>query len=240
MLAIYFKEINEFLNSLIAYIVIGVFLIATGLIVWVFPSTNVLDYGYATLDTFFSQAPFVLMFLIPAITMKSFAEEKRNGTIELLYTLPFRDHSIIFGKFLAGFTLVILSVLPTLVYYFSIHYLGHPVGNIDTAGAIGSYIGLLLLGAVFTSIGIFASALTGNQIVSFILAAFLCFVLYAGFDALASINIWSKTSYLVKNLGLLSHYQSLGKGLIDFADVVYLLSVVVVMLVLTKISLNRK
>lgn len=238
MITILKKEINEFLDSLIAYVVIGIFLIGIGLLMWVFPETNVLDYGYASMETLFSLAPYVFMFLIPAITMKAFAEEKRSGTIELLYTLPFRDIEIVIGKFLAGFLLVIFSVLPTLIYYFSLSYLGNPVGNIDTAGIIGSYIGLILLGGIFTSIGILSSALTGNQIVSFILAAFLCFTFYAGFDSIAAINIWTETSYIIEQIGILSHYETLSKGLIDFSDVVYFLSMIVLFLYMTRIILN--
>jgi len=238
MRTILFKEINEFLDSLIAYVVIGIFLTGIGLLMWIFPDTNVLDYGYASMETLFSLGPYVFMFLIPAITMKSFAEEKRAGTIELLYTLPFKDIDIIGGKFLAGFLLVVFSVLPTIIYYHSLSYLGNPVGNLDTAGIIGSYIGLVLLGGIFTALGIFASALTGNQIVSFMLSAFLCFTLYTGLDAIASINLWTDTSYLIRQVGILSHYESLSKGLIDFADVAYFLSMIVMIIYFTKVVLN--
>lgn len=238
MITILRKEINEFLDSLIAYVVIGIFLTGIGLLMWVFPDTNVLDYGYASMETLFSLAPYVFMFLIPAITMKAFAEEKRGGTIELLYTLPFRDIEIVVGKFFAGFLLVIFSVLPTLIYYFTLSYLGNPAGNIDTAGITGSYIGLILLGGIFTSIGILSSALTGNQIVSFILAAFLCFAFYAGFDSVASINIWSETSYIIEQIGILSHYETLSKGLIDMSDVLYFVSMIVLFLYFTRIILN--
>ena len=238
MITILKKEINEFLDSLIGYVVIGIFLIGIGLLMWVFPETNVLDYGYASMETLFSVAPYVFMFLIPAITMKAFAEEKRNGTIELLYTLPFRDIEIVIGKFLAGFLLVVFSIIPTLVYYFTLSFLGNPVGNIDTAGIIGSYIGLILLGGIFTSIGVLASALTGNQIVSFILAAFLCFSFYAGIASIASINIWSETSYIIEQIGILTHYETLSKGLVDMSDVVYFLSMIVLFLYVTRIILN--
>jgi len=238
MITILIKEINEFLDSLIAYVVIGIFLSGIGLLMWIFPDTNVLDYGYASMETLFSLAPYVFMFLIPAITMKAFAEEKRTGTIELLYTLPFRDIEIVVGKFLAGFLLVLFSILPTLIYYFSLSYLGNPVGNLDSAGITGSYIGLILLGGIFTAIGILSSALTGNQIVSFLLAAFLCFAFYAGFDSIASINIWSETSYLIDQIGILSHYETLSKGLIDISDVVYFISMIVLFLYITRIVLN--
>ncbi|WP_421876968.1 gliding motility-associated ABC transporter permease subunit GldF [Marinoscillum sp.] len=240
MISIFLKEVNEFLNSLIAYVVIGVFLVGIGLLMWVFPDTNVLDYGYATLEPLFSFGPYVFMFLIPAITMKSFAEEKRSGTIELLQTLPFRDSQIILGKFFAGFFLVFFSVLPTLIYYFSISRLGNPVDNLDTPGIIGSYIGLVLLGGVFTAIGILASALTGNQIVSFILAAFLCFFFYAGIDSIASINVWSDWSYFIAELGILAHYTSISRGLLDFTDLVYFFSLIALMLMLTQLIIGSR
>ncbi|NQZ77902.1 MAG: gliding motility-associated ABC transporter permease subunit GldF [Ekhidna sp.] len=238
MITILKKEINEFLDSLIAYVVIGIFLVGIGLLMWVFPESNVLDYGYASMETLFAMAPYVFMFLIPAITMKAFAEEKRSGTIELLYTLPFTDIEIVIGKFLAGFLLVVFSLLPTLLYYFSLSYLGNPVGNIDTAGIIGSYIGLVLLGGIFTAIGVLSSALTGNQIVSFILAAFLCFVLYIGFESIASINIWLDSSYIIKQVGILAHYETLSKGLIDLSDCIYFFSMIIFFLYLTRIILN--
>ncbi|MEM6830059.1 MAG: gliding motility-associated ABC transporter permease subunit GldF [Bacteroidota bacterium] len=238
MITILKKEINEFLDSLIAYVVIGIFLMGIGLIMWVFPETNVLDYGYVSMDVLFSYAPFVFMFLVPAITMKSFAEEKRNGTIELLYTLPFKETDIILGKFFGGLLLVLFSILPTLIYYFSLSYLGNPPGNIDTAGIIGSYIGLVLLASVFTSVGILVSALTGNQIVSFILAAFLCFLLFFGFDSLANINVWSSGSSFIRSIGVMVHYEVMSKGLIDLRDVVYFLSASALLLYLTKLTLK--
>src|SRR5436190_20269766 len=166
MLQILTKEFNSFLNSLIAYLVIGVFLTGIGLLMWVFPETSVLDYGYADMDTLFSFGPYVFIFLIPAITMRSFAEEKKGGTMELLLTKPLRDWDIILGKYLAGFFLILVALIPTIIYYFSIRQLGNPVGNIDTPGVIGSYIGLVLLGGVFCSVGIFASSITPNQIVA--------------------------------------------------------------------------
>lgn len=240
MITIFKKEINEFLNSLIAYVVIGIFLIGIGLLMWVFPDSNVLDYGYASMESLFALGPYVFMFLIPAITMKSFAEEKRNGTIELLYTLPFKEVEIVAGKFLAGFLLVLFSILPTWVYYFSLSYLGNPVGNIDTAGITGSYIGLILLAGIFTSLGVLSSALTGNQIVSFILAAFLCYTFYVGFDSIASINTWTDSSYFIRQIGILTHYESLSKGLIDFSDVVYFLSMMALVLYLTRVILSAQ
>lgn len=238
MITIFLKEVNEFLDSLIAYVVIGVFLIGIGLLMWVFPDTNVLDYGYASMEPLFSLGPYMFMFLVPAITMKSFAEERRSGTIELLQTLPFRDSQIIMGKFLAGFFLVVFSVLPTLIYYFALSQLGNPQGNLDTPGIVGSYIGLVLLGGVFTAIGILASALTGNQIVSFIFASFLCFLFYAGFDSLAGINMWADWSYYISELGIMAHYTSISRGLLDLRDIVYFAGLAAIMLLFTQLILG--
>ncbi|MCB0506545.1 MAG: ABC transporter permease subunit, partial [Cyclobacteriaceae bacterium] len=188
MLNIYRKEINSFLSSLIAYIVISVFLVAMGLLVWVFPETNVMDYGYADMGTFFTMAPFVLMFLIPAITMKMLAEETKTGTIEILVVKPVTKLQVILGKYFAALTLVIVAIVPTLVYYYSLYQLATPLGNVDTAGITGSYIGLLLLASVFSALGILASAMTNNQVVAFIIATFLSFILFTGLNSLAGIN----------------------------------------------------
>ncbi len=240
MVTIYLKELNSFLNSLIAYVVIGVFLTGIGLLTWVFPESSVLDYGYASLETLFGLGPYVFMFLIPAITMKSFAEEKRTGTIEILFTRPFTEWQIVGGKFLAGFTLVLFSLIPTFVYYWSIYQLGNPVGNLDTPGIIGSYIGLLLLGGVFTAIGIFSSSMTANQIVAFILSVFLSFILYTGFESMAAINVWGDFSLILQKIGIIFHYNSLSKGLIDSRDIVYFLSVTGLFLLITNLVLNSR
>ncbi len=240
MIRVLIKEINSFLNSLIAYIVIGVFLTAIGLLMWVFPETNVLDYGYADMDTLFSFGPYVFLFLIPAITMRLFAEEKKTGTLELLFTRPLSDWQIILGKYFAGFLLVVFSLVPTIIYYFSIYKLGQPEGNIDTAGVIGSYIGLFLLGGVFTAIGIFSSSITENQIVAFILAVFLCFFFYTGFSSLANIDVWGNASIYLEQLGISYHYTSLSRGLIDLRDVAYFISVIAFMLLLTNLKLGSR
>lgn len=240
MLQVFSKEFNSFLNSLIAYIVIGVFLTAIGLLTWVFPDTAVLDYGYADMDTLFLLSPYVFIFLVPAITMKSFAEEKKSGTMELLLTKPVSDWDIILGKFLANFFLVLFALAPTLLYYYSIFSLGNPPGNIDTPGVIGSYIGIAFLAAAFCAIGILASSITPNQIVAFIFAAFLCFLMYLGFDSISSLNIWTTDALLVKQLGILYHYDSMRKGLIDSRDVVYFLSIIFLMLSITKLILGSR
>ncbi|MBL6448640.1 gliding motility-associated ABC transporter permease subunit GldF [Fulvivirga sp. 29W222] len=240
MIQIFVKELNSFLNSLIAYIVISVFLTGIGLLMWVFPETSVLEYGYADMETLFSMGPYVFMFLIPAITMRMFAEEKKAGTIELLITKPLTDWDIIFGKYLSGFALVIFSIVPTLIYYWSVYQLGNPTGNIDTAGVIGSYIGLILLGGVFTSIGVFSSAISTNQIVSFIIAVFFCFMVYSGLGSIALINDWGAFSSFIEQMGIIYHYDAMSKGLIDTRDVIYFLSVITVMLLSTKLMLSSR
>jgi len=238
MLNIFLKEFSTFLNSLIAYITIAVFLVTVGMLMWVFPETSVLDYGYASLDTLFSLGPYVFLLLIPAITMRSFAEEKKQGTIELLLTRPLNTGHIILGKYLAGVALCLVTLLPTLIYYYSVYQLGNPTGNLDAAGITGSYIGLLLLGAVFTAIGIFASAITDSQIVAFILAAFLCFICFTGFSSLAAIDTWGANANAIEQLGILYHYDALSRGLIDSRNLVYFLSVIALMLMLTNLVLK--
>jgi ABC-2 type transport system permease protein len=240
MVQVLLKEFNSFLNSLIAYVVIGVFLVAMGLLMWVFPESSVLEYGYADMDTLFTMGPYVFIFLVPAITMRSFAEEKKAGTIELLITKPLSDWEIILGKYLASFLLVCCALLPTVLYYISIWNLGSPKGNIDTPGIIGSYIGLIFLGAVFCSVGILSSSLTRNQIVAFIIAAFLCFILFTGFESLASLNVWSTNALLIKQLGLFEHYAALSRGLIDSRNVIFFLSVILVMLSFAKLTLSSR
>jgi ABC-2 type transport system permease protein len=240
MLQVLAKEFSSFLNSLIAYIVIGVFLTGMGLLMWMFPETSVLEYGYADMYTLFSLGPYVFIFLIPAITMRSFAEEKKAGTMELLLTKPLSDWDIIMGKYLACFLLVLLALVPTVIYYFSIHALGSPAGNIDTPGVAGSYIGLALLGGVFCAVGIFASSVTPNQIIAFILAAFLCYIFFSGFESIALLNVWSVNVLFIKQLGLLYHYDALSKGLIDSRDLVYFFSVITFMLLITRVTLGAR
>ena len=240
MIALLLKEINTFLNSLIAYVVISVFLTGLGLTLWVFPETSVLEYGFASMETLFITGPYVFMFLIPAITMRMFAEERKQGTLELLLTRPLTHWQIIFGKYLSSLVIIAFALLPTLVYYYSIQYLGNPVGNIDTAAVIGSYLGLFLLGAVFAGIGIFASSITENQIIAFVLAVFISFLFYTGFSSIAAINVWGPMSPLLEQIGLLYHYDSISRGLVDSRDVIYFLSMAGLMLMLTKFSLETK
>ena len=238
MLNIFWKEISEYLSSLIAYVVIGVFLTALGLLMWVFPETNVLDYGYADMGTLFTMSPFVLMFLIPAITMKMFSEELKTGSFEILAVKPVSIYDIVLGKYLASWSLSIIAILPTGVYFFSLYQLANPKGNIDIAGVTGSYIGLILLASVFTALGLLASSLTKNQVVSFVMAAFLSFLLFTGLNSLANINVWSDLSLILAGLSIEQHYNSLSRGVLDSRDIIYLLSVNVILLFFTGLNLK--
>ena len=241
MWVIFKKEINQFFSSLVGYIAIGIFLVLTGLFTFVIPATSVLDAGFANLSSYFDNAPLFFLFLVPAITMRLFSEEYNKGTIELLATRPITDNQIVWGKYFAAFILVVLSILPTLIYFYTLSQLATPVGNIDKGGIIGSYIGLLFLGAAFVAMGIFSSALTSNQIVAFLLAILLCFIFYMGFDFIAKLPIFlGKTDYFVEQLGVNAHYVSLSRGVIDTRDLIYFLSLIAVFILLTKIALNSK
>ncbi|MCK9423025.1 MAG: gliding motility-associated ABC transporter permease subunit GldF [Bacteroidales bacterium] len=241
MYTLFKKEINGFLNSLIGYIVMIVFLIMIGLFLWVFPlEFNILDNGFANLDGLFILAPFVFLFLIPAITMRSFADEKKSGTIELLMTQPLTDTQVILAKYFAGVALVVFSLIPTLVYYFSVYRMGLPPGNLDSGAIWGSYTGLFFLGGGFVAIGIFASSLTDNQIVSFILAVFISFFVYMGFEFIYTFIISGKAGLIIESLGLNAHYSSMSRGVIDTRDVIYFISVIVLFLLLTKLSLESR
>lgn len=241
MYALVKKEVRGFLSLLIGYIVISVFLLLVGLFLWVFPfNYNIPDSGYARLDSLFDLAPWVFLFLIPAITMRSFAEERRNGTIELLFTKPLTDTQIILSKYVGGLVLVIFSLIPTIIYYYSVNVLGDPPGNIDNGGTFGSYIGLLLIGATFVAIGVFCSSLTQNQVVAFIVAVFLCFFLYLGFEFLASFSRFGKFDGLVRGIGIYEHYQSIKRGVVDTRDLLYFITVIALFILFTKFILEKR
>ena len=225
MRSLYIKEINAFFGSLTGYLVLALFLVALGLIVWVFPESSVLDYGFADLEALFSYTPYVFTFLIPALSMRAISEERKTGTWELLRTSPLSLIQIILAKYFALITLVFLAVLPTLLYAYSIVQLGDPVGNLDIAGFFGSWIGLLMIGATFAAVGLFASSLTSQQVVAFVLGVFLCFVLYFGFTALSEI-LTGEIAYLVEELSLSYHYISLSRGVINSSDIFFLLGMI--------------
>lgn len=240
MYAVFKRELFSLLNSLMAYITIGVFLLACGLLLWFFPDTSILEYGYAELTGFFSLVPFLFIFLIPAITMRSFAEERREGTYILLVTRPVTDWQIILAKYLACFVLVLFSLLPTLIYYYSVAQLAMPKGNIDTGAVTGSYIGLLLLGATFLSIGIFASSITRNQVIAFATSAFICFIAYSGFDAMSQVFALRSFESVFLTLSVNEHYQSMSRGVLDTRDLVYFITFILVFLGLTKLVIGGR
>ena len=240
MISILFKEIAGFFTSWVAYIIMAAFMLVTGLFLWVFPESSILDYGYAGLDSFFNIAPYLFIFLVPAITMRAIAEEKKDGTFELLATRPLSDWDILFGNFLACLAIVVLTHLPTLIYYFSINQLGITKGNIDTGAVIGSYIGLVLLASAFTSIGLFTSSLSNNQIISFTVAVFLCFFSFSGFDSISSIISLQEIGSFLTELGINQHYQSVSRGVLDTRDLIYFLSFTALFLFLSKTILGAR
>lgn len=222
MKSLFLKEINAFFGSLLGYLALGLFLVALGLIVWVFPESSVLEYGYADLEVLFSYTPYVFTFLIPALSMRAIADERKTGTWELLRTSPLSLVQIVLAKYLALLCLVFLAVLPSLLYFYSIIQLGDPIGNIDQASFFGSWLGLLMIGAVFAAVGLFSSALTSQQVVAFVLGVFLCFVLYFGFSALADLQL-GDIAYWIEELSLSYHYISLSRGVVDSKDIFFLL-----------------
>jgi ABC-2 type transport system permease protein len=240
MLAIFKKEIASFFSSPMAYLVLGIFLICTGLFLWVFHgSFNIFDNGFADLSNFFLLAPWIFLVLVPAITMKSFSEERRTGTIEMLFTKPVSILKIVIGKYLAIITLIILSILPTLVYLYSISSLDGPSGGVDLGLAFGSYFGLLFLVFNYAAIGVFTSSVTDNQIVAFITALILSFIVFYGFDALATILDDGSAVLFVQGLGMKSRVETLARGILDTSDMIYFLSFSVFFLFLTVMQLKN-
>ena len=241
MWAICKKEFRQFFSNLTGYITIILFLLLNGLFLFVFSSFNILDFGYATLDNFFTLAPFVLLLLIPAVTMRLLPDEWRSGTMELLQTKPLTAAQIVSGKYIAALLVIVMALLPTLIFVFSISSLAEAGTTLDTGGLIGSYTGLLFLCAAFTAISICTGSFTNNSVVAFLLAAFFCFIMYSGFDALSSLPAFeSGADYYLQQLGMRAHYRSLSRGVIDVRDVLYFLSVIVFFLFLTIQRIQKK
>jgi len=240
MYAVFKRELFSFLSSMVAYITIGIFLLISGLLLWVFPDTSVLEYGYAELNGFFSLVPYLFMFLIPAITMRAFAEERREGTYELLVTRPIQLWHIIAAKYLSSLVLVLFALIPTIIYYYSIAKLGFPEGNIDSGSVIGSYIGLFLLGAAFTAIGIFSSALTKNQVIAFVICAALCAFAFLGFDYTSQVSLFKSMETPIINLGINQHYTAISRGVLDTRDLIYFITFSALFLFFTKLMMGGK
>ncbi|MBU2951759.1 gliding motility-associated ABC transporter permease subunit GldF [Tamlana agarivorans] len=236
MLAILRKEINSFFASPIGYLVIAIFLTLNGLFLWLFKGEfNIMDYGFAELSSFFLLAPWILIFLIPAVTMRSFSDEKKQGTLELLLTKPISLFNIVLGKYFGAFLLILIALLPTLLYVYTVYQLGNPVGNLDMGSTLGSYFGLLFLVAAYTAIGVFSSTLSDNQIVAFITAVFICFLFYIGFEGIAD---FASTDF-INQLGMSAHFKSMSRGVLDTRDIIYFVSVTIFFLMLTKLNLNK-
>lgn len=244
MFALLKKEISSFFSSLTGYIVISVFLLTNGLFLWVFSgensTMNIFDGGYSTLDPLFTIAPWVFLFLIPAITMRLFSEESRTGTMELLLTHPLTDFQIVIAKYLSGLFLIILSLLPTLLYFFTVYALGSPVGNIDTGGTWGSYIGLFFLAAIYAAIGLFSSSISDNQIISFIIAMLVSFFFYIGFEFISSLSVFNTIESVILQLGINEHYRSISRGVIDTRDIVYYISVSGLFIYFAQLSISKR
>lgn len=245
MYTLFKKEINIFFSSLMGYIVIVVFLLINGLFLWGFGNLfvtdfSILEFGYANIDGLFMLAPFVFLFLIPAVTMRLFADERKTGTIELIATQPLSDIQIIMAKYWAGFVIVIISILPTLIYFLTVYYLAFPKGNIDAGSIWGSYLSLVFLGASFTAIGVFASSVTDNQIISFLIAVLISGFIYLGFELIYSFDLFGNFDLFIKSLGMSTHYASISRGVIDTRDVIYFLSIIVLFILLTKTSLESR
>ncbi|MGX5818518.1 gliding motility-associated ABC transporter permease subunit GldF [Chitinophaga lutea] len=241
MLAIFKKEIHQFFSSVTGYVAILLFLLANGLFLFVFPDTSLLDAGYANLDGLFELAPMIYLLLIPAITMRSFSDEFRTGTMELLSTKPLTWWQIVWGKFWACLLIVLISLAPTIVYYVAMDQLAAPGTGLDNGGIIGSYLGLMLLGGAFTAVGIWASSITSNAVVAFLVAVFTCYVFYTGFDALSRVPVFTGgADYYLQMAGIRYHYISISRGVVDSRDVIYFFSLTGLMLYLTKTSLERK
>ncbi|WP_350291681.1 gliding motility-associated ABC transporter permease subunit GldF [uncultured Croceitalea sp.] len=239
MLAIFKKEIQSFFTSPIGYLIIGLFLVLNGLFLWVFKGEfNIFDYGFADLSNFFLLAPWVFLFLIPAVSMKSFSEERKLGTLELLLIKPISISKIVLGKFGGIFVLCLLAIIPSLIYVFAISSLGIEEGNFDLGVVLGSYFGLLFLIGCYASIGVFASSLTDNQIFAFVLAILLTFLIFYGFEALATLFSSGDIQELVKSFGAKRHFESIARGVIATGDLVYFLSLTFFFLYLTTIRLK--
>jgi len=228
------KEWRQFFSSATGYMAIIVFLLLNGLLLFVFPDTSLLDFGYASLNGFFSVAPYILLFLVPTITMRSLADEYKSGTFEILKTMPLTPSQIVWGKFFGALLIILLALLPTIIYAFSLQSLS-ATGGLDIGSTIGSYMGLLLLGAVFTAAGICASSYTNNTVIAFISGAFIAFILFTGFQAISKLPVFgSGTAYYIEMLGIQFHYSNISKGVIDIRDMVYFIGVIGLFLIITQ------
>lgn len=241
MIAVYRRELSSYFSSMIAYITVGLLLAVLGLVLWVFPDFSLLQTPFASIDALFEIAPLIFIFLIPAFTMRTFAEERQAATLEILLTRPVTAWQIVFGKYLATITWLFIALVPTVLYVYSVYQLGSPPGNIDLGQIAASYLGLFFLGAVFCAIGVFASSLTANQIVAFVLAVFLCFILYYGFYFMSRLAAFTGSlDALVESLGIDFHYHSISRGVIDTRDLMYFICLIGLSLTWTWVSIEKR
>lgn len=240
MISLAKKELHQFFSSLTGYITIILFLLVSGFFLFFLKDNNIFDFGYATLDQFFEIAPWIFIFLIPALCMRSFADEFKTGTFEILQTRPLTRRQIVSGKYIAVLVVIIISLLPTLLYVYTIHHFS-AAGGIDTGGIIGSYIGLLFLAGVFGAISIWCSALTANAVIAFLTGAFTCLVLYFGFNAFSKLPVFSgNADYYLEMAGIDFHYRSMSRGVVDTRDIIYFLSIIFLFLFSTQKILQGK
>jgi len=232
------KELRQFFSSLTGYIAIVVFLLVNGLVLFVFEN-NIFDFGYATLDRFFQLAPWILLLLIPAITMRSFSDEFKAGTYEILQTRPLTRWQIIAGKYLGCLIVVLIALLPTLIYIYSIQRLSSGEG-LDWGATIGSYIGLFFLASVFTAIGVCTSSFTSNAVIAFIISLIACALIYYGFNAISRVPGLGSADYYVEMAGIDFHYRSVSRGVIDTRDLIYFLSIIALFLTITNRNLLKR
>jgi ABC-2 type transport system permease protein len=241
MLSLFYKEIAGFFSNITGYLVIIVFLAINSLMLWVIPSEyNIPDTGYATLSSFFEISPWIFLFLVSAVTMRMFAEEKKQGTLELLITRPLSEIQLILAKYFAALVLVLISLIPSIIYYFSIYHLGNPPGNIDRGGTMGSYLGLFFLSSIYVAIGLFSSSITDNQIVAFILSVIISLAMYMGFDILSSFSIFAGHENIIAYVGINEHYQSISRGIIDTRDIIYFITAALFFILLTRLVLESR
>ena len=241
MIALFRKEISQFFGSLTGLLTIVLFLLVNALFLWIFSGDfNLLDFGFANMNSFFMLSPIIFLIFIPAICMRLFSEEFRSGTMENLLTKPISLWNVVFSKFLAANVLVLFAIFPTLIYFFSIYFLGETIGNLDIGGIIGSYLGLFMLSSAFIGIGIFASSISPNQVVAFLIAIVCNAIIYYGFDVLSSISFLQNWDLYISNLGIASHFSRMSKGVIDSRDILYFLSVCFLFLMLSKTTIQLK
>ena len=239
MWSIYKKELNQFFSNLTGYVAIILFLLISGIFLFVLPDSDILEYGYANLDTFFAIAPWILLFLVPAITMRTLSDEFKAGTFEILKTKPLTTWQIVSGKYISVLVVLLFVIIPTFTYLLTIDSLS--ITSIDSGGLTGSYIGLFLLGSVFAAISLCCSSFTANSVVAFLLSAFTCIIVYYGFAAISRLPVFQGSAdYYIEMLGIDFHYRSISRGVIDTRDLIYFASIIFLSLLITVKNLDKK